>query len=61
MRLLDLFCGAGGAAEGYSRAGFTSITGIDIAHQPNYPPDYTHYIGGRLLEAASIREEAFCG
>ncbi len=37
MRLLDLFCGAGGCAVGYHRAGFTEITGIDIRPQPNYP------------------------
>ena len=37
MRLLDLFCGAGGAAVGYYRAGFTEIVGIDIAKQPRYP------------------------
>lgn len=37
MRLLDLFCGAGGAAMGYSRAGFTEIVGIDITPQPRYP------------------------
>ena len=29
MRLLALFCGEGGAAEGYRRAGFTTIVGID--------------------------------
>lgn len=33
--LLDLFCGAGGAAEGYRRAGFYVI-GVDMAPQPNY-------------------------
>ena len=37
MRLLDLFCGAGGAAMGYHRAGFDEIVGIDIVDQPNYP------------------------
>lgn len=37
--LLDLFCGAGGSAAGYARAGFRVI-GVDVEPQPHYPYEF---------------------
>ena len=53
MRVLDLFCGAGGAAMGLHRAWpKAEIVGVDIVNQKNYPfqfriADAMHYpLGG---------------
>jgi DNA (cytosine-5)-methyltransferase 1 len=42
-RLVDLFCGAGGATRGYQLAGF-HVTGVDISPQP-------HYCGDEFIQA----------
>lgn len=52
MKVLDLFCCAGGASMGYSLAGF-ELTGVDIKDQPNYP--FT-FIKGDVMEILKDRD-----
>ena len=47
MKLLDLFCGAGGAARGYKNAGF-HVTGVDYHTQPRYVGDVFVYADAYL-------------
>jgi len=45
VKLLDLYCGGGGAGYGYEQAGF-DVTGVDIVSQPKHR--------GKLIQADAI-------
>jgi DNA (cytosine-5)-methyltransferase 1 len=65
MRLLDLFCKAGGAAVGYHRAGFDEIVGIDIEPQKRYPFEFVQcdaleYVRDHWMEFDAIHASPPC-
>src|ERR1051326_3718669 len=53
LRLLDAFCGAGGATRGYQQAGF-HVTGVDHLPQP-------HYVGDVFVQAGALEYLAVHG
>lgn len=63
-RLLDGFCKAGGAGEGYYRVGF-DVTGVDVEPQPHYPrrfiqADFFEYVEAHGHEYDAIHASPPC-
>lgn len=55
LKILDLFCKAGGAAKGYADAGF-EVVGVDIVPQPNYPYKFIQMDAIEFLKTVDLSE-----
>jgi SAM-dependent methyltransferase len=64
-RLLDVYCGPGGAARGYQHAGW-HVTGVDITPQPYYCGEEFHqgdaleFLAAHWLEFDAIHGSPIC-
>src|SRR3990167_4313533 len=64
MKLLDLFCGGGGAGMGYSQAGW-EVVGVDLEPQKHYPfefhqADAFEYLAEHWQEFDAIHGSPIC-
>jgi DNA (cytosine-5)-methyltransferase 1 len=59
MKMIDLFCGGGGCAMGYHRAGFDEIIGVDIVDRPNYPFKFVKMDALEFLRTTDLSDAQF--
>ena len=59
MKMVDLFCGAGGCSMGYYKAGFDEIIGVDIVDRPNYPFKFVKMDALEYLRTADLSDVSF--
>ena len=59
MKMIDLYCCAGGAAMGYHQAGFDEIIGVDIVDRPNYPFEFVKMDALEFLRTVDLSDVSF--